>query len=333
MFVWQEAWSSGGRMSLNPYAVPAAALEKLDSAADMPAEPALPMPARVRVSLALLLITWVNATALTLYHFHVMSGHVLALQVHMSLLVLNVQMLGLYLLGTGNRIARIIALLFVVLGAPFVCSAVYTLYPAAPMRATLSVADHVLRCIAIALLFGGSASPWFRRKLAAAKADSSLDGIFSAGQQRHWPPIVLLTLILSGGGVAVSMYGLPRQILALLRAQADVTAMAGAVVLILHACAWMAVSVPAFYATWRRPAWGRVATMCFALWVGVGALLTTVLPNTSTRYLPQGEAQNVGFVAGYLMVAALATAYMACMAFGRHAQSSFTSGGRGPVSK
>jgi hypothetical protein len=308
--------------------VPEAELEQAASttpSTSLPARPALTMPVRVRVSLTLLLAAWVNSVALILVINHVLKVPIPSLAARISLLGLTVQVVGFYLIGVGNNATRIVAIFLLLAGVPSLYYEVHIMSSLPPWWVSFSVGGHAIKCVAIALLFGGIAGRWFRRTPPSPGMDANAGDIAPAPTRniRRWPPIAVVTLLLSGFCVIASSFTLFQQMSRFIQTQ-EVREMQRTIELAIYAGTWLAMSAVALYTVLCRPSWGRHSSMCFALWIGVGFLLTAIVPNTLPSSTINDTAEAAGELVGRALVVASAMAYLLFMAFGSNARSCFT---------
>jgi len=129
---------------------------------------ASPIPSSVRTAVWLLSIAWLLSVALTIFNFFLFRSPLQSLGVSVqatlsSICALLVQAIAIYFIARGSNVARIVALIFLLLATPGFFFIMWFMSTVSLLSVSLSTVGYTLRLIAIFLLFGPHARPWFRR--------------------------------------------------------------------------------------------------------------------------------------------------------------------------
>ena len=127
--------------------------------------PLLVRPRIVTVAVMVLWAAWILSGCMTLY-FHQLAIS-LGLKSNFGLLAgacgLVVQAIAIYFLGRGNRFARILAIILLVVALPGVYYYLREGFQYFPVPASLSLLGVAARCVAVGLVFTTAARPWFQQ--------------------------------------------------------------------------------------------------------------------------------------------------------------------------
>jgi hypothetical protein len=234
------------------------------------------------------------------------------------------QVIAVYLLVTGNRFVRVLVVAAVLLAIPSIYQQAREVSSLSMTWVGFSIAGYVIKAIAVALLFGSVAGSWFKKKPRALPIDTENESVASppARKRDSWPPIVIVTLLLGVYSIYAACRALVPEVDSLLLAQ-KADAVQHAVQLIVYSAVWLIASAVALYTVFVRPRWGRYSSMCFALWLCVGGLLTAALQYVGAVLSMKDTYQLLGASIGFAVSSGLGVLYLMFMAFGRNARTCF----------
>lgn len=142
-------------MTFDPYTPPKANLAE-QSRASVP-------PQRVRISVALLWFAWALSAALLVFNRILLQDRVGAsLGTLIGVGGLVVQGVAIYFIRRGSNVARIIAVVFLLLATPGLYIILQFISTLSPLSAASTIVGYLVKLIAISLLFSGEARSWFR---------------------------------------------------------------------------------------------------------------------------------------------------------------------------